>query len=471
MQEWLAKEVASEDLERHDKWLCMMWPRLHLLRELLSDNGVIFVSIDDNEQHHLRMLMDEIFGAENFITCIAVVSNRAGSSDQTGFAGAHEYCLVYAKIYDEIKNSLGAFKRDLAEYDYQDEKGYYKLEQLQRGSLKYSERMDYPIFVRQDGTYEITDDDIAPVTGGPYTAVFPTVRDKDKAIWRWSKEKIREDYSEIIIERKKDGSIAIKSKQRPQTVKPKSLFDKPEYGTRAGGAMLKQIISDPNIPFPYPKAVALISDLLRIGAPDPQDIILDSFAGSGTTGHAVLALNQEENTNRRFILVECGDYTDDVTAERIRRVIKGVPDARKAQLRTGLDGSFTYCTLGDPIDIESMLTGESLPDYSTLATYLIYTASGISVPKILKPKNEDGLFYSDDKQGFYLLYEPSVEWLQSSKSRFNEDRAIRIGEINKEKNRKAIVFATENLMGQRRLTDWNITFCQLPYEIHHPKFR
>lgn len=475
MQEWLEQvnPIDGEDLERHDKWLCMMWPRLHLLRELLSEDGVIFVSIDDNEQHHLRMMMDEIFGAENFVSCIAVVANLAGSSDQFGFAGAHEYCLVYAKAYNEV--TLGAFKVDeatvLAEW-YQDEKGYYKLEQLQRGSLSYSKTLDYPIFVRQDGTYEITDDDNEPDTGGPYTTVRPIVSNKENAIWRWGKERIREDYSEIITERKKDGSIAIKSKQRPQigdipTIKPKSLFYKSEYSSRAGGLILKQIISDPNISFPYPKAVALISDLLRIGAPNSQDIILDSFAGSGTTGHAVLALNKEDNTNRRFILVECEDYADDVTAERVRRAIKGISDARDGQLRTGLGGSFIYCTLGDQIDIEGMLTGDSLPKYSILATYLIYTATGISVDKTLDPKNDIGLFYSDNGRDYYLLYKPSIEWLKSSESMLNEDIATRIGEFNKEKNRKAFVFAAGKFMGQRDLIQRNITFCQLPYDLHH----
>ena len=109
LKEWLKEQspVDGEDLERHDKWLCMMWPRLHLLKELLADDGVIFVSIDDNEQHHLRMLMDEIFGDSNFISNVAVVSNLAGSSDQFGFAGAHEHCLVYAKTRDEV--NLGRF--------------------------------------------------------------------------------------------------------------------------------------------------------------------------------------------------------------------------------------------------------------------------------------------------------------------------------------------------------------------------
>ena len=111
---------------------------------------------------------------------------------------------------------------------------------------------------------------------------------------------------------------------------------------------LAQVLPEVGRNFPYPKAVGLITDLLRIGAPGPNDIILDSFAGSGTTAHAVLALNREDGGNRRFVLVECEDCEDSITAERVRRVIKGVPEARDPALRQGLGGSFTYCTLGDP---------------------------------------------------------------------------------------------------------------------------
>ena len=129
--------------------------------------------------------------------------------------------------------------------------------------------------------------------------------------------------------------------------------------------------------FDYPKSVNLIKQLIQQSSSE-YHVILDSFAGSGTTAHAVLALNQEDGGNRKFILVECEDYADTITAERVRRVIKGVPDARDESLRTGLGGSFTYCTLGDPIDVEGMLTGGALPDYPALAAYLLHISAGLS---------------------------------------------------------------------------------------------
>ena len=354
LQDWLQDQSGtnSEEMARHDRWLCMMWPRLQLLRDLLSASGVIFVSIDAVEHHHLRMLMDEIFGESNFIADIAVVSNLSGSSDQFGIAGAHEYCLAYAR--DRSRVELGRFPVDelgLAAW-HRDEQGYYKPELLRRGALTYSASLDYPIFVARDGRLEVTDDDRMPATGGPFTAVYPEMGNGN-GIWRWSKRRIRENPSDVFAELRKDGSIAIYSKQRPllgsyPSEKPKSVFYKTEYSSRAGGLSLAEVLPEVGRSFPYPKAVALISDLLQIGAPGHEDIVLDSFAGSGTTAQAVLALNKEDGGNRRFILVECEDYADTITAERVRRVINGVPGARDSDLREGLGGSFTYCALGDP---------------------------------------------------------------------------------------------------------------------------
>ena len=355
VQDWLHDQngIDGGALARHDRWLCMMWPRLWLLRELLSESGIIFISIDAIEHHHLRMLMDEIFGEDNFIADIAVVSNLSGSSDQFGIAGAHEYCLAYAR--DRSRVELGRFPVDeegLAAWQ-QDATGYYKPELLRRGALTYSESLDYPIFVASDGRLEVTDDDRQPPTGGPYLAVYPEMN-SGKGIWRWSKRRIRDNPTDVFSERRKDGSISIYSKQRPllgtyPSEKPKSVFYKTEYSSRAGGLSLAEVLPEVGRSFPYPKAVTLITDLLRIGAPEPDDIVLDSFAGSGTTAQAVLSLNKQDGGNRRFILVECEDYADTITAERVRRVIGGVSEARDKNLREGLGGSFTYCTLGDPV--------------------------------------------------------------------------------------------------------------------------
>ena len=479
MRQWLSnnKPVDGEDLQRHDKWLCMMWPRLQLLRELLSDDGVIFISIDDNEQHHLRMLMDEVFGAENFVASVAVVTNLAGSSDQFGFAGAHEHCLAYAGNRDEVTLGLFQVDEDALSKWQQDEIGYYRPELLQRGSLTYSESLDYPIFVDAQNAIQVTEDDMEPPNGGPFSAVYPSVGEGNrKSIWRWSKARILKNPNDVFVRRRRDGNIGVYSKQRPRlgdipTVKPKSVFHKAEYSTRAGGQTLSEILPDANRRLAYPKATALISDLLRVGTTGPNDIVLDSFAGSGTTAHAVLTLNKEDGGNRKFILVECEGYADTITAERVRRVINGVPGTKDKSLRDGLGGEFTYCELGEPISIEGMLNGE-LPPYSDIASMAIHNATGSSPDTLPNEYGGDlGFVYESEKTRYHLLYRPDIDWLQGEEGALNSEKAKRISDAAMKAGKDAIVFAPARYMSQRDLTQLGITFCQLPYELTTPRLK
>ncbi|MDE2650900.1 MAG: DNA methyltransferase, partial [Chloroflexota bacterium] len=192
------------------------------------------------------------------------------------------------------------------------------------------------------------------------------------------------------------------------------------------------------------------------------DIILDSFAGSGTTAHAVLALNKADGGNRRFILVECEDYADSITAERVRRVIAGIPASKNKAVQMGTGGSFLYCTLGQPLDIDSLLQGDSLPAFGQLASYLLHTASGISTaPDSLPDSNADGFFYFDEQRDYYLIYQPRRDFLRSGDAALNLERAERIHA----KGRKATVFAAAKYISQRQLSQWDITFCQLPYAL------
>ena len=237
-----------------------------------------------------------------------------------------------------------------------------------------------------------------------------------------------------------------------------------EINHEVGKETLTKLFS--SAPFNHPKSPALVTNLIRLVGQN-GDIILDSFAGSGTTAHAVLALNREDGGNRKFILVECEDYADTTTAERVRRVINGVPDAKDDALREGLGGSFTYCTLGPPIELEGMLTGDALPDYATLAAYLLYTASGISAGAgALQPLNNDGLFHSNHITDYYLRYEPNLDYLRGDAAILNLERARRISTASQQNGRKALVFGPGKYIGQSELTRIGITFCQLPYELH-----
>ena len=471
MQEWFAQNspVDGEDLERHDKWLCMMWTRLHLLRELLSDDGVIFVSIDDHEQHHLRMIMDEIFGAETFIACLAAVLNLKGSRDNRGFTTTHESVLVYEKVArSAILHEVPLRDDDIDDW-LQDNVGWYK----KGANLKYSgenaprERrpnLFYPIYVHEDGTVGVepqsdTSEELWPIADGGR-----------EVTWRWSRETVAANPNEILAIRSLIGWTLHKKQRPPVGVvpsrKPKSTFYSPKYSATTATTIVKEIFDNTRI-FDYPKSPHFLADLISIAGVGTNDIILDSFAGSGTTAHAVLALNKEDGGNRKFILIECEDYADTITAERVRRVINGVPNARDASLREGLGGSFTYGTLGEPIEIEEMLTGESLPSYESLAAHLLHIASGVSVgANALEQRNSDGYFHGADGIDYYLLYKPDLEYLRSNEAILDLERAARIRDVNHQNGVKAIVYAPGKYIGQRELTGMGITFCQLPHALN-----
>ena len=453
LQSWYQAQapVDGEDLERHDKWLTMMWPRLRLLKELLAEDGVIFVSIDDNEHHHLRMLMNEIFGERNFVANI-VWNHRKSRQNDIDITLSHNMIVIYAQ--DRRRFSLRGGEVDQTAFKNPDDDP--------RGPW-VADPMDAPN-VRENLTYEI----VNPNTGKIHLP--PKGR-----CWRFSREK----YSRAV----EDNRILFgkRGTSRPQYkrflseaidkgVNVSTIWDDVGTATSATKELFK-ILGRENR-FDTPKPTELIKRIVQIAA-GPDALILDSFAGSGTTGQAVLELNKEDGGARRFILVECEDYADTVTAERVRRVVGGVPGASDAVLRDGLDGSFLYCELGPEIGVEGMLTGSALPPYSTLAAWLLHTATGISTEgDRFRPLDDEGLFYRDNEYDYRLLYKPSVEWLRSEEAVLNEPRARRIRDARTDPDRKAIVFAAGKYMSQRDLTaEFGVTFCQLPYEIHQVRGR
>ena len=462
MQAWLNQNrpVDNEDLERHDKWLCMLWPRLHILKELLADNGAIFISIDDNEQQHLRMLMDEIFGAENFIANFPWQSRQSVSND-IDISVQHEYVVAYARNRRRSNRRLrssnierwysepgfAAFPKPL------DQEGFSNPDQDPRGPWRL-DPFDAP-HVSDSLTYAI----VNPETGEEHWP--PPGRQ-----WRMLEENYQRmaDDGRIMFGRSGNARPQLKAfyeerKLFGQTIT--SWWSGDKSGTTTDGTRVLMDIFQGASPFEYPKPVKLLMDIFAISA-GPNDIVLDSFAGSGTTAHAVLALNKADGGQRQFILVECEDYADTITAERVRRVINGVPGARDKTLQAGLGGSFAYCTLGAPIDPEKMLTGEALPSWSALAAYLLHTAAGLSVAEELQPQDGDGRFYETETAAWYLFYQPEINWLRSAAAVLTEEQALRIHSSGK----AAYVFAADKYIGQRMLTDLNITFCQLPYELH-----
>ncbi|MDI6751500.1 MAG: site-specific DNA-methyltransferase [bacterium] len=452
MQEWLGKIVDREDLTRHDKWLCMMMPRLKLLRELLADDGVIFVSIDDNEIHHLRMLMDEVFGDGNFVTNIIWQKKTSPQNDAKYFSDNHDFIVVYAKRRKRSNSDLG-FSVKL-------------LERLERHDANYTNPDNDPRgpWMRGDFSVKTYSEEY------DYEMVLPSgrkVKPPRGRCWMTSRERYKELIRDNRIWFGKDGDSipAIKRflSEVKQGITPLTIWFSSEVGSNSEARRtLKEIFSEVDLPFENPKPVPLVNRILKIST-DKDSIILDSFAGSGTTAHAVLDLNKEDEGNRKFILVECEDYADKITAERVRRVIKGVPNTKDERLKDGLGGTFSYFELGEPIEMESILEGDKIPSYLELARYVFYTATGeeFDPTKVNEEKN----FIGESKEyEVYLFYKPDIEYLKSTA--LTLDRAKGLGHY---KGKKRLVFAPSKYLDTEYLLEYRIDYCQLPFEIYKLK--
>jgi adenine-specific DNA-methyltransferase len=231
------------------------------------------------------------------------------------------------------------------------------------------------------------------------------------------------------------------------------------YGTATSASqMLQQIFGDEKV-FETPKPVELIKHILTLST-DSDSIVLDSFAGSGTTAQAVLELNKEDGGNRKFILVEQEDYADTLTAERVRRVIKGISTAKSEKLKQGLGGSFSYFTLGNPIEMHAILEQGDLPNYNEMARYLFYTATGESLPDGTINEANNYVGESTNYQ-VYLYYKPDIEWLKQNAFTLNQAKAL-----GQQQGKQRLVFAPLKYVDDYELTALRISFCQLPYEIY-----
>jgi adenine-specific DNA-methyltransferase len=377
IQKWLNTVVGKdgEDLTRHDKWLCMMYPRLKLLHRLLADDGAIFISIDDNEQAYLKLICDEIFGGSNFIASVCVVNNFKGRSDDKYIATAHENLLIYKKQSFQT-NGVPLPEEYIKEYKEVDNQGKFRIQGLRkRGSGSKREdrpNMYYPFF------YDKNSDELKlENTKETDIIIYPKLSDNSDGRWRWGKETAKIRIAELtcrIVKRRNEYDVFQKDylikEGQIKSIKPKSFWFGSEFSSEAGTLQVKSIIGKGK--FNTPKSIDIIKYCLY-QATNKNSIILDSFAGSGTTAHAVLNLNKEDGGNRKFILVEMEDYADTITAERVRRVIKGYGEGTKAVEGTG--GDFTFYELGETMFIDKDFLNENLP-LEEIRKYVYYTETG-----------------------------------------------------------------------------------------------
>lgn len=305
----------------HSTWLTFMKNRIEIAKELLTEDGIFVVSIDDNELFYLGVLMDEIFGRDNRLGVISVVHNPGGRQDEIFFPTAHENMIYYALDKNNaVINNLPPSKEKLKEYKYSDEFGRYKLRGFRR-SGNNSKRVDrpklyYPIYVdEKTGTISL---DKFPNA----IELLPIDENGIERCWRWGKETFLEKKDKYIeIKRTKNGlDLYVKERESDyKGEKPKTIWNKSEYTGQTATSDLKKIFND--TVFSYPKSVHLMKDVISITT-SKNDIILDFFGGSGTTAQAVLELNAQDGGNRKFILCEQMDYVENVTVERIKKVIK-----------------------------------------------------------------------------------------------------------------------------------------------------
>ena len=474
MQEWLGKVVDRDDLTRHDKWCCMMLPRLKLLRELLRDDGAIFVSIDDNEVHRLRCLMDEVFGEDNFLG--SFVWEGTVKNDAHFISVGHDYILCYARRFeslkanrtkwrvfkegaDEVQQAAQEFLMDRQndfEAASQDLRNWFS--QMDKKDKAYAHRH----YNRIDAKGVYFPGDISwPGGGGPtYEVLHPDTGEPVKipeSGWRFPKqEKMLQAISEGRVHFGPDETRVPNLKRYLADTDHQVLTSVFYRDRRAAHKDLVRIL--PNVDFEYPKDESVIRRLLE-AVTSGDDIVLDSFAGSGTTAHAVLALNQQDGGNRRFVLVECEDYVDSITAERVRNVVKGVPAARDEYLKSGFDGTFSYFELGNPLQRESLLRDKDLPSYERLASYIFFTATG----QEFEPDNVDvdrWFIGSTPWVDVFLIYSDDIEELK--------DLALVKSiaqEMTSTKHRK-LVFAPAKYVDSDFLGRHDISFQQLPFEIY-----
>jgi len=326
-------EFIYKDNYQHSCWLTMMSDRLALAREWMQEDGVIFASIDDHEAHRFRALCEVLYGQDTngakrqqFVGLLPTVQNLKGNNDQFGFAGTHEYTLVYVKNAEQaVLNELPLDLVDIEEeYNLEDEYGRYKVGAPLKstgGNAPREKRPNlfYPIYVGPN-------DEVKLEGEKGFTKVLPITSGQEMS-WRWSKDYLSSHLHDVIVKRNENGEISLYRKQRLgavseaeflQTYKPKSILYRPEYSSTTGTETLKDIMN--NRVYNNPKSVELIKDLVFVGT-RANSIILDFFAGSGTTAHAVINLNKQNGDSHKYILVEMGDWFETVLLPRVKKVV------------------------------------------------------------------------------------------------------------------------------------------------------
>lgn len=349
--------VEKEDNFRHSKWVSFFEKRLRLSKKLLTDSGIVVVTIDDYEIGTVRLLMDEIFGEDNRLGLVTIMHNPRGRSDDKYFATSHEYALFYSNNIESAvtyKVDLTQEQREL--FSLTDDDSNYRLLPLKRtgsnSTPKERPKLFFPIYVNTD-TLEIS---TRIKETGEWIETWPKDGNGNDRVWRWGKEKINDEWKTELVAKVKGGKVYLFTKDRIKAGrKPKTIWVDPRYDASSHGTVLLETILGDRKVFDYPKSLYAVIDTLNILVKDKKDaLILDYFAGSGTTGHAVLEMNKQDGGNRKFILCANNEnkICEEVTYERAKRVIKGYKN-KKGEKVEGLGGNLSYYKT-DLVNIEKL---------------------------------------------------------------------------------------------------------------------
>lgn len=454
IKKWLGEVVGKEgeDLSRHDKWLCMMYPRLRLLHRLLAATGVIFISIDDNEEATLKLVCDEIFGGGNYVTTVAVVNNLKGRSDDKYIATAHESLLIYRKR-EFISQGVPIPEEYEKEYKFSDDRGRYRLLGLRKRGAN-SRREDrpnlfYPFF------YNPSNDTLSTTRkNSEDIEIIPKLSDGSEGNWRWGKETAEARIDDLFVKkvsRRDEFDVFQKDYlglDNQRRVKPKSVWTGSEFSAEAGTLEIKEILGKGQ--FDTPKSTGLIEYCLE-QVPGKDYVVLDSFAGSGTTAHAVMNMNARDAGSRRFILVELGDYAENVTAERVRRVIKGYGTGDKHV--EGKNESFSYYELGEILLVNDNLN-PAVP-LEKVKNYIWYTETRSPAPH----ETSTNPYYlgANNRTVYYFICSPGeatvldLEFLATMDSNHQGEQYV--------------IYADRCELSDEELNRFNIVFKKIPRDI------
>ena len=487
IKKWLDEVVGKEgeDLSRHDKWLCMMYPRLKLLQKLLSDDGAIFISIDDNELYNLKSVCDEIFGASCFVSTVSWQRTYSTRNDSKGIVSEVEHILVYSKNPGWNPNKLPRTVEMNARYKNPDNDDIpwkssdafapgasthpgmvYAVQHPFTGSLIYPTNGRHWAFGQEQvleimlgwGNYELRgiDDDerraeICGVTVGE-------IRHDVMAIMLTESIEVARKKALEIYDRGKwplfcfsnRGESGIRRKTYLDDVGgrlPTNYWSFEEVGHTDEAAKILKAIFDGKATFDTPKPARLIERILQI-AGDEDTLILDSFAGSGTTAHAVLNMNKADGGHRKFILIEMMDYADSITAERIKRVIDGYGEGKSTVEGTG--GDFSYYELGEPLLFSDGNLNEAV-GVDKIREYIWYTETKAPYA----PQNGGYYLGKCGDTGYYFYYEPDrVTSL---------DHAF-LSQVQ-EKADGYVIYADRCALSDAELSEYGVKFKKIPRDI------